>query len=57
MEVNMSSDEVLHTIKQLSTDGETLSKKQIKKSHPELMRSALHYFPSWDNAIERSISD
>lgn len=56
MEVNMSPDEVLNTIKQLSANGETLNKKQVKKSHPELMRSALHYFPSWDHAVERSIS-
>ncbi|MDT8861631.1 hypothetical protein N0O92_15540 [Alkalihalobacillus sp. MEB130] len=54
MEVNMSAEQVLSEIQQLSAAGESLNKKKVKKSHPELMRSALHYFPNWDNALERS---
>ena len=56
MEISMSADEVLQEIKQLSESGTNLSKKKIKKANPELMRSALHYFPDWDSAIERSKS-
>jgi hypothetical protein len=56
MEVTMSSEEVLMEIQNLSASGENLNKKMVKKSNPQLMRNALHYFPSWDNAIERSIT-
>jgi hypothetical protein len=56
MEVTMSSNEVLLEIQNLSASGKNLNKKMVKKSHPQLMRNALHYFPSWDNAIERSIT-
>ncbi|WCK55231.1 hypothetical protein PP175_04385 [Aneurinibacillus sp. Ricciae_BoGa-3] len=51
MEVSMSSDEVLNQIKQLQTGGGDLSKKKVKQAHPDLMRSALFYFPSWEQAI------
>ncbi|MFE8699597.1 hypothetical protein ACFYKX_03050 [Cytobacillus sp. FJAT-54145] len=54
MEVSMSHADVLQQIKQLKDSGANLSKKQVKKAHPQLMRSALHYFPDWDSAIERS---
>ncbi|WP_332694971.1 hypothetical protein [Halalkalibacter lacteus] len=54
MEVNMNAEQVIMEIQQLSANGASLNKKKIKKTHPELMRSALHYFPNWDNAIERS---
>jgi hypothetical protein len=57
MDVTLSSNEVVHQINQLRASGESLSKKKIKKSNPELMRSALHYFPDWDHAIERSIAE
>ncbi|GAE34362.1 hypothetical protein [Halalkalibacter akibai] len=54
MDVEMSAEQVMMTIQQLNAAGENLSKKKIKKTHPQLMRSALHFFPDWDNAIERS---
>ncbi|WP_200816470.1 hypothetical protein [Salirhabdus sp. Marseille-P4669] len=57
MEVKMSSKEVLQQIKELRARGESLSKKRIKKENPQLMRSALHYFPDWDHAIEESIAE
>ncbi|MEK5175607.1 hypothetical protein NST63_20735 [Heyndrickxia sp. FSL W8-0496] len=56
MEVDMSVEEVLREIQQLHMNGNPLSKKSIKKSHPQLMRSALYYFPDWDSAIDKSIS-
>ncbi|MFV8828099.1 hypothetical protein [Alkalihalobacterium sp. APHAB7] len=56
MEVNMSPEEVLLEIQQLNTNGANLSKKSIKKSNPQLMRSALHYYPDWDSAIEKSFT-
>jgi hypothetical protein len=56
MEVNMSSEEVLMEIQNLNASGQNLNKKLVKKTNPQLMRNALHYFPSWDSAVERSIS-
>ncbi|GGB61441.1 hypothetical protein [Fictibacillus barbaricus] len=56
MEVNMSSEEVIVEIRNLSARGTNLNKKTVKKTHPQLMRHALHYFPSWDDAIERSMT-
>ena len=52
MDVNMSATDVLEEIKKLRQSGSSLNKKQIKQSHPHLMRSALHYFPSWDHAVK-----
>lgn len=54
MEMDMSADQVISSINQLHSDGQVLAKKKVKKSHPELMRSALHYFPSWEHAIKES---
>ncbi|MCM3718057.1 hypothetical protein [Fictibacillus phosphorivorans] len=54
MEINMSPEEVLSEIQGLMAKGSNLNKKQVKKTNPQLMRNALHYFPSWDDAIERS---
>jgi hypothetical protein len=56
MEVNMSIDEVIINIQKLNELESNLSKKKIKKSHPELMRNALHYFPNWEIALNKSIS-
>lgn len=50
----MSVDEVISSINQMHSEGEALAKKKVKKSNPELMRSALHYFPSWEHAIKES---
>jgi hypothetical protein len=54
VEIDMSVDQVISSISQLHSSGEALAKKKVKKSHPELMRSALHYFPSWEHAIKES---
>lgn len=56
MDVDMNTEEVIQAIKKLQARGENLNKKKVKKNHPQLMRSALHYFPDWDHAIEESIS-
>ncbi|GEN34742.1 hypothetical protein [Aneurinibacillus danicus] len=52
MEVNMSMEEVLVQITQLQDNGESLSKKKVKQAYPQLMQSALYYFPSWEHAIQ-----
>ncbi|WP_046179302.1 hypothetical protein [Domibacillus tundrae] len=53
MEVSMSIEEVMNQISELKQrDGEQLRKKQIKKSHPELMKNTLYHFPNWEAAIE-----
>lgn len=54
MELNMSADDVLNQISALISSGESLSKKNVKKAHPDLMKSALYYYPSWDHALEKS---
>ncbi|HWJ78560.1 MAG TPA: hypothetical protein VNR61_10845 [Niallia sp.] len=54
MDINMTPEDVMLTIKQLHTAGENLNKKKVKQSHPELMRHALHYFPDWNSAVEKS---
>lgn len=54
LELKMSADEVLSTIKNLQENGEALNKKKVKQSHPDLMRSALFYFPSWEHAIQNA---
>ena len=52
MEVNMGADQVLAQIKQMQDTGESLSKKRVKQANPELMKSALYYFPSWEHALQ-----
>lgn len=54
MEVSMSANEVMFAIQQLRANGENLNKKKVKQNHPDLMRHALHYFPDWTSAIEKS---
>lgn len=56
MEANMSIEEVKLGIRKINDLEGTLNKKKIKKSHPELMRNALYYFPNWESAIDESIS-
>ncbi|MFM1652222.1 hypothetical protein ACI7RC_08980 [Brevibacillus sp. B_LB10_24] len=54
MEMSMSSEDVIAQIKRLHGNGESLSKKYVKKSHPELMKNALYYYPSWEHAIQKT---
>ncbi len=50
----MTQEEVVIEIQRLNKNGENLNKKKMKKTHPQLMRSALHYFPDWDSALGKS---
>ncbi|MFP3125803.1 hypothetical protein OH784_24320 [Ectobacillus funiculus] len=54
MDVPLTSKEVITQIQQLQNEGNSLRKKEIKKLYPDLMRSALYYYPSWQQAIEES---
>lgn len=54
MEIPLEVDEVLSRIKQLQTSGSPISKKQVKQSDPDLMRSALFFFPSWEHALKNA---
>jgi hypothetical protein len=54
VDAQLSPDEVLNQIQQLNQNGITLNKKKVKQSHPELMKSALYYYPSWQHAIDES---
>ncbi|KQX47131.1 hypothetical protein QFZ77_003687 [Paenibacillus sp. V4I3] len=54
MELNMSADEVLGHIVQLHNTGESLAKKNVKKLHPDLMKNALYYYPSWEHALQKT---
>ncbi|WP_232697480.1 hypothetical protein [Brevibacillus daliensis] len=54
MEMPLKADEVISRIKQLHTNGISISKKQVKQNDPDLMRSALFYFPSWEHALKNA---
>ncbi|MED2974085.1 hypothetical protein P4361_17800 [Fictibacillus sp. B-59209] len=54
MEPNLSAKEVIMQIQELENRGNSLSKKQVKQTYPELMRSALYYYPSWLHALDVS---
>lgn len=56
MELNMSLEEVVEGIEKLKKHEANLSKKRIKKSHPDLMRHALYYFSDWERAKSESVS-
>ncbi|MOA15147.1 hypothetical protein D3C78_1352890 [compost metagenome] len=56
LDITLGADEVINRIKQLQSNGEAVSKKQVKQSDPELMRNALFYFPSWDHALKNANS-
>lgn len=52
----VSAETVLNQIKQLyEQNGEFLSKREMKKFHPDLLQHALYYYPSWDHALTRAI--
>ncbi|WP_231571541.1 hypothetical protein [Gordoniibacillus kamchatkensis] len=50
----MSADEVLTQISRLHDSGESLAKKNVKKQHPDLMKNALYYYPSWEHALHKT---
>ncbi len=52
MEPEMTMEQVVSELRELNTNGESLSKKKVKQNHPELMKNALYYFPSWEHAIQ-----
>ena len=54
MDVTLGAEEVIERIRKLQSNGETVGKKQVKQSDPELMRNALFYFPSWDHALKNA---
>jgi hypothetical protein len=54
MELNMSAEDVIAQILQLHTNGDALTKKSVKKAHPDLMKNALYYYPSWEHAIQKT---
>lgn len=54
MDSTLGADEVVRRIKQLQSNGGSVSKKQVKQSDPELMRNALFYFPSWEHALRNA---
>lgn len=51
-----SANSVLTQIKDLWVqNGEHLTKREVKKTHPEVLRSALYYYPSWEHAVTKAI--
>lgn len=54
MDAQMKANDVIEKIRQLHAQGESLNKKSVKKSHPDLMQNALYYYPSWDHALQRT---
>lgn len=49
-----TSKEVITQIQNLHNEGKSLKKKEVKQHYPQLMRSALYYYPSWQHALEES---
>lgn len=56
MEASMSVVDVISQIRHLKTSGETLNKKKMKQTHPQLLQNALFYFPSWEHALQNANS-
>ncbi|WP_179874412.1 hypothetical protein [Bacillus sp. AFS002410] len=54
MDVKLTSKEVITQIQKLHNEGNTLRKKEVKQNYPDLMRSALYYYPSWQHAVDES---
>ncbi|EFM11776.1 conserved hypothetical protein [Paenibacillus curdlanolyticus YK9] len=54
MDATLGADEVLQLIRKLQSNGGAVNKKQVKQHHPELMRNALFYFPSWEHALKNA---
>lgn len=54
MDVTIGADEVISRIKKLQSSGGSVNKKFVKQHDPELMKSALYYFPSWDHALKNA---
>lgn len=54
IDITLGADEVINRIKQLQSNGGTVSKKQVNQNDPELMRNALFYFPSWEHALKNA---
>ena len=52
MEPEMSMEDVVSQLRHIQSSGESLSKKKMKQAHPDLMKNALYYFPSWEHAIQ-----
>ncbi|WP_193571492.1 hypothetical protein [Paenibacillus psychroresistens] len=52
MDASMSVVDVLTNIQELKNSGQSLNKKKLKQSHPELIQNALFYFPSWEHALQ-----
>ncbi|QSO47146.1 hypothetical protein [Alicyclobacillus mengziensis] len=54
MQLEMSADDVITRIKELSEQGDPLNKKRVKQSDPVLMKHALYYYPSWEHAVRET---
>lgn len=52
MELSWTPQEVLDRIRNMQHEGESLHKRQVKKSDPELLRHAMYYYPSWEHACK-----
>ena len=54
MNVPLTSNDVITHIQKLQSEGQSLKKKEVKQLYPDLMRSALYFYPSWQHALEES---
>jgi hypothetical protein len=55
MDIPLSVDEVAAKIRQMAENGQPLGKKKVKQADPDLMQSALYYYPSWEHAVRQSV--
>ncbi|TCS93393.1 hypothetical protein [Hazenella coriacea] len=56
MDQYLSMEEVMSQIQNLKEQGHPLNKKKVKQTKPQLLQSALYYFPSWDHALKNSLN-
>lgn len=52
MDADMSVNDVVTQIGELQKSGKPTSKKKVKETHPQLLKNALYYFPSWEHALQ-----
>ncbi|GAX88970.1 hypothetical protein [Effusibacillus lacus] len=54
MELSLTAEQVLEKIRQMHRSGANMTKRNIKKEDPELLRHASYYYPSWEHACKET---
>ena len=54
MEMSLTAEQVLEKIRSMHQNGAIMTKRQVKKTDPELLRHASYYYPSWEHACRET---